>query len=231
MYGNWQIMCSLLQAFAALRLDSGEWVRYEAKPDARFTNPLLRCCKQCWSPSRCRSRIVASPSEPKGRPKLFHFPVPPLFALKDKDVEPSHTTAPGLACRLYANGSECHPRSRFGLRFQKRDGMSEIRMRAAERATPVAAVIAALSTLACCLPLGFLGAIGLAGTSLWLQAARPWLLACAAILLVLGFIQLYVRRNQCQRRSPLSIAMFWLAAVMVLLVILFPQLIASLIVG
>ena len=32
-------------------------------------------------------------------------------------------------------------------------------MKVAERATPVAAVIAALSTLACCLPFAFLGAL------------------------------------------------------------------------
>ena len=104
-------------------------------------------------------------------------------------------------------------------------------MRAGERVTPLAAVIAALSTLACCLPFGFLGAAGLAGASLWLQSAKPWLLASAAILVVLGFIQLYVRRQQCRKRSPLSIALFWLAAAVVLLVILFPQAIASLIAG
>lgn len=104
-------------------------------------------------------------------------------------------------------------------------------MRAAERATPVAAVIAAFSTLACCLPFGFLGAVGLAGASLWLQAARPWLRASAGILLALGFIQLYVRSSQCRKRSPLSIALFWAAAAIVLLVILFPQAIASLIAG
>src|SRR6202167_5323732 len=66
------------------------------------------------------------------------------------------------------------------------------RMRVAERATPVAAVIAALSTLACCLPFGFLGAVGLAGASVRLQSLRPWLLVSAAILLGIGFIQLYV---------------------------------------
>ena len=82
-------------------------------------------------------------------------------------------------------------------------------MKVAERATPVAAMIAALSTLACCLPFAFLGAVGLAGASVRLQALRPCLLACAGILLVIGFIQLYVRRNQCQKRSPLSIALFW----------------------
>lgn len=104
-------------------------------------------------------------------------------------------------------------------------------MKVAERATPVAAVIAALSTLACCLPFAFLGAVGLAGVSVRLQALRPWLLASSGILLVVGFVQLYVRRNRCQKRSTLSIALFWGAAVIVLLVILFPQLIASLIAG
>jgi cytochrome bd-type quinol oxidase subunit 2 len=104
-------------------------------------------------------------------------------------------------------------------------------MRVAERATPVAAVIAALSTLACCLPFAFLGALGLAGASVRLQSLRPWLLASSVILLGVGFIELYVRRNQCQKRSPLSIVLFWGGAVIVLLVILFPQLIASLIAG
>jgi hypothetical protein len=81
------------------------------------------------------------------------------------------------------------------------------------------------------LPFTFLGAVGLAGASLRLQSLRPWLLVSAAILLGIGFIQLYVRRNQCQKRSPLSIVLFWGAALIVLLVILFPQVIASLIAG
>jgi uncharacterized membrane protein len=103
-------------------------------------------------------------------------------------------------------------------------------MRVAERATPVAALIAALSTLACCLPFSFLGALGLAGASIRLQSARPWLLVIAAVLLILGFVQLY-RRNQCKKRSPISIALFWCSVVIVLLVILFPQVIASLLAG
>jgi len=104
-------------------------------------------------------------------------------------------------------------------------------MRVAERLTPVAAVIAALSTLACCIPIAFLGALGLAGASVKLQLARPWLLAGTGVLLAVGFVQLYVRRHQCHKRSPLSIALFWSAAVIVLLVVLFPQVIASLIAG
>lgn len=104
-------------------------------------------------------------------------------------------------------------------------------MKVAERATPVAAVVAALSTLACCLPFAFLAALGLAGMSVRLQVLRPWLLASSTILLGIGFIQLYVRRNQCQKRSTLSVALFWGAVLIVLLVILFPQVIANLIAG
>ena len=104
-------------------------------------------------------------------------------------------------------------------------------MRVAERATPIAAVIAALSTLACCLPFGFLGAIGLAGVSVWAQTARPWLLGSALVLLVFGFVQLYRGRNQCQKRSVVSITLFWVAVAIVTLVVLFPQVIATLFAG
>jgi hypothetical protein len=65
-------------------------------------------------------------------------------------------------------------------------------MRVAERVTPVAAVIAALSTLACCLPFGFLGAVGLAGLSAWAQSYGGWFLAVAAVLLVVGFARSYI---------------------------------------
>jgi hypothetical protein len=95
----------------------------------------------------------------------------------------------------------------------------------------VAAVIAVLSTPTCCLPLTFLGALGLAGLSVRLQSLRPWFHVSAAILLGVGFIQLYVRRDQCQKRSTFSIALFWGAVLIVLLVILFPQVIANVIAG
>jgi hypothetical protein len=101
-------------------------------------------------------------------------------------------------------------------------------MRVAERATPIAAVIAALSTLACCLPFGFLGAMGLAGLSIWARSYGGWLLALAAALLIVGFVQLYRGRGQCQKRSALSITLFWIAVAVVVLVILFPQVIATL---
>jgi hypothetical protein len=102
-------------------------------------------------------------------------------------------------------------------------------MRTAERATPVAAVIAALATLGCCLPLGFLGAAGLAGASLWLQPIRPWLLGGAGVLLGVSFIQLYARGKQCRQRSRISVAIFWAALGVVVMIIFLPQVVASLI--
>jgi hypothetical protein len=104
-------------------------------------------------------------------------------------------------------------------------------MKVSEGATPVAAIIAALSTLACCLPLGFLGALGLASVGIWAEPFRMWFVAGAVLLLALGFVQLYRRRDQCRKRSPFSVALFWLATVVVLVTILFPQVIASLIAG
>jgi len=104
-------------------------------------------------------------------------------------------------------------------------------MKGAERATPVAAVIAALSTLACCLPFGFLGAFGLASFSVRAQQFRNWFIGGAAVLLVVGFVQLYRGRNECRKRSPVSIFLFWAAVAVVLLIFPFPQVIASLVAG
>ena len=103
-------------------------------------------------------------------------------------------------------------------------------MRVAERATPVAAVIAALSTLACCLPFAVVGAAGLLGASARLQAMRPWLLSASGVLLIIGFVQLYFRK-QCRTRSRLSVAIFWIATAIVFLLILFPQIAASILAG
>ena len=104
-------------------------------------------------------------------------------------------------------------------------------MKPAEGVTPVAAIVAALSTMACCLPLSFLAAAGITGLGLRMQAFRPWFVAGAILLLVIGFLQLYRRRDHCWRRSPASVALFWMATAIVLVVILFPQAIANLMAG
>jgi len=103
-------------------------------------------------------------------------------------------------------------------------------MNVSEKGAPTAAILAALSTLACCVPLGFLGAAGLAGVSVWAQHYKAWLLAASIALLCVGSLQLYWRKS-CAKRSTASLVLFWTAVVVVILVILFPQLIASLVAG
>ncbi len=104
-------------------------------------------------------------------------------------------------------------------------------MRLLEKSAPTAAIMAALSTLACCVPLGFLGAVGLAGVSVLSERFRPWLLGASILLLCIWLVQLYVRKPACAKRSRSSLILFWAAVVVVILVLLFPQVIASLIAG
>jgi hypothetical protein len=89
------------------------------------------------------------------------------------------------------------------------------------------AVLTSLLTLGCCLPLPFLGAAGIAGASVFLASARPWLLALSVILLGFGFFQVY-RGMRCRaRQSKVAIAMLSLATIVVVLLLLFPQAIAT----
>lgn len=101
-------------------------------------------------------------------------------------------------------------------------------MRVTERLAPVAAGLSALATLACCLPLGIAGAVGALGLSVALAALRPWLIGFAVILLAIGFFQMYRGRKSCRRRSPLTLVLFGVSAVIVLGVMVFPQKMAEL---
>jgi hypothetical protein len=103
-------------------------------------------------------------------------------------------------------------------------------MNVSEKSAPTAAIVAALSTLACCVPLGFLGAVGLAGISVWAQHYKSWLLLASLMFLCIGSIQLYFRKS-CVKRSTATVVLFWTAVIVVIVVILFPQLVASLIAG
>jgi hypothetical protein len=77
-------------------------------------------------------------------------------------------------------------------------------MRVSEKSASAAAIIAALSTLACCLPLGFLGAIGLASLSLWARQYSRWLVLASIAFLCVGSLQLYYRKS-CTKRSRASL--------------------------
>lgn len=89
------------------------------------------------------------------------------------------------------------------------------------------AMLASLLTLGCCLPVSFLGAVGIAGASVFLAGARPWLLGLSIILLGLGLFQVYRGMRCGTRQSKTAIALLGLATIVVVLLLLFPQVIAS----
>ena len=91
------------------------------------------------------------------------------------------------------------------------------------------AIISSLLTLGCCLPLPFLGAAGIAGASVFFAASRPWLLGLSIVLVIAGFLQLY-RGMHCRvRQSRTAIVLLGLATFVLVLLLLFPQVIASVI--
>lgn len=100
-------------------------------------------------------------------------------------------------------------------------------MKHAERITPIGAALSALATLLCCLPIGFAAAAATAGLGVVVAALRPWLLGGAVVLLGAGFVQMYYGARACQRRTRTSLVILWVCAAVVVLVILFPQVIAS----
>jgi len=100
-----------------------------------------------------------------------------------------------------------------------------------EKLAPVAALVSALSCLACCLPFGIAAAAGIAGFSIFLDGIRPYLLILSGLLLLFGLWQLYRSPRNCERRGRVALAIFWVCAVLVMLVAVAPQLVATLIAG
>jgi cytochrome bd-type quinol oxidase subunit 2 len=92
----------------------------------------------------------------------------------------------------------------------------------------VAAIGSVLAASSCCLPvLPFVMAAGAAGSSAFLAAARPWLLAASVLFIAYGFYRAW-RAKKCQRRrSVMSSVVLWASAVFVLMAILFPQVMAN----
>lgn len=100
-------------------------------------------------------------------------------------------------------------------------------MKHGERIAPVAAALTGLATLACCLPMGFAAAAVMAGLSTLVAAYQPWLLGASVVLLGVGLVQLNRLQRTCTRRPYASLIVFGVSAVIVLLVVLFPQVIAG----
>jgi FtsH-binding integral membrane protein len=91
----------------------------------------------------------------------------------------------------------------------------------------LAAIASTVATIGCCLPLGFAAALGTAGVSAFLQRFRPWLLGLSIVFLGVGFWQQRRARQCAVKRSYLGAVMLWVAVVVVIGMILFPQEIAG----
>ena len=98
-------------------------------------------------------------------------------------------------------------------------------------AAPLAAILSAIGSLACCLPLPLLAAFGTAGASALFAVLRPWLLAVSAVLLIIGFVNLYRGGISCRRQSTASVVVFWIAVGIFLALLFLPQQIAGLLAG
>jgi hypothetical protein len=97
---------------------------------------------------------------------------------------------------------------------------------------PAAAVLSALSTLACCLPWGIGAALGTLGLSVFFAKFQMWFLVLALVLLCLGLFQVMRTGRSCSRtRSRAEIALLTISAAIVVAIILFPEWVASLFVG
>ncbi len=99
-------------------------------------------------------------------------------------------------------------------------------MKPSTKVMPAAAAFAALSTLACCLPLSFTAAVGMASLGIALQPYRRWLIAVSLILLGISILQLYRFKRVCRKNSISGIVVLVLAGIIVAGVSLFPQAIA-----
>lgn len=93
----------------------------------------------------------------------------------------------------------------------------------------LAAIGSVVAASSCCLPvLPFMMAAGLAGSSPFLDAARPYLLAASVLLIGYGFFQTW-RAKKCHRRpSIVNSILLWTSAAFVFLSIFFPQAMANL---
>ena len=91
------------------------------------------------------------------------------------------------------------------------------------------AIMAAVATITCCLPLGFAGAVGVGLASAFFNTLRPWLLGVSVALIGFGFWQQH-RAKQCSVRGrPIGNLLLWTAVIVVVGMILFPQQIAGVI--
>jgi hypothetical protein len=101
-------------------------------------------------------------------------------------------------------------------------------MKHGEKVAPVMAALTGLATLACCLPMGFAAAVVTASLGMAVAAYQPWFLGVSILLLIVGGVQVRQKQRACGSRSYSSLIVFSLSVVIVVLVVVFPQVIAGL---
>jgi hypothetical protein len=101
-------------------------------------------------------------------------------------------------------------------------------MKHGEKVAPVMAAVTSLVTLACCLPMGFAAAAVTASLSMAVAEYQPWFLGASVVLLLVGAVQLRQTQRACGKRAFSSLLVFGLSGVIVVLVVLFPDVIAGL---
>ena len=102
-----------------------------------------------------------------------------------------------------------------------------MRMKHGEKIAPLAALAAAVSSLACCLPLAFAAALGSAGLGVAFAVARPWLLGLSFVFLAVGFYQLSAAKRACRRLSRATLVLYGVAVIAVAAMTVFPQSVAG----
>jgi hypothetical protein len=102
-------------------------------------------------------------------------------------------------------------------------------MKHGEKVAPVMAAVTGLATIACCLPVGFAAAAVTASLSMAVAAYQPWFLGASVLLLLVGAVQLRQTQRVCGTRLNSSLVVFGISAVVVVLVVLFPDVVAGLV--
>ena len=102
-------------------------------------------------------------------------------------------------------------------------------MKHVEKVTPIAAAFTSLATMVCCLPMGFAAAAATASLSMVVATYQRWFVGASVVLLIVGMVQLQRVQRTCATRPYGSIVVFGVSAVIVLLVVLFPQVVAGLV--
>lgn len=100
-------------------------------------------------------------------------------------------------------------------------------MKHAENVASVAAAVTALTTLLCCVPVGFAAAVASAGLASVVSSHQRWFIVASLAMLGIGALQTIRLRRACARRPTSSFIVLGVSTIVVLLVVLFPQVLAT----